>query len=87
MAENIMLALGNQMGRQKAHDVVYEAAQAASTSDRSFREILLEDPEVRSRLSANQIDDLMNPEKYTGLCSYFSEIFVAKAREKAQDLV
>ena len=40
MAEALMLELGKQIGRQRAHDAVYDAAQASVTQERSFRELL-----------------------------------------------
>src|SRR5213594_1628775 len=43
MAEALMLELGKQIGRQRAHDAVYDAAQAAVTQSRPFRETLAED--------------------------------------------
>ena len=50
MAEALMLELGKQIGRQRAHDAVYEAAQASVTQARPFRETLAEDP-ARERRS------------------------------------
>src|ERR1700674_5817477 len=47
MAEALMLKLGRQIGRQRAHDIVYEAAQASVTQSRPFREMLALDPQVR----------------------------------------
>src|SRR5882672_2683545 len=52
MAEALMLELGKQIGRQRAHDAVYEAAQGSVTQSRPFRELLAEDPHVSARLSA-----------------------------------
>ena len=36
MAEAVMLELGATLGRQHAHDVVYDAAQAAFVEGRAF---------------------------------------------------
>ena len=36
LSERIMLELGHKMGRQKAHDVVYEAAQRSVNEQRAF---------------------------------------------------
>jgi adenylosuccinate lyase len=81
MSERIMLVLGNEMGRQRAHDVVYEAAQRATNENCSFKKTLAEEAEISSRLSAEEINELLNPETYTGLCGYFVDSFVTKARE------
>ena len=83
MAEAIMLELGKQIGRQRAHDAVYEAAQGSVTQERPFRELLAEDPHVSARLTAPQIEALLDPAQYTGLCSQFAERGAGRARETA----
>jgi 3-carboxy-cis,cis-muconate cycloisomerase len=86
MAEALMLELGRQIGRQRAHDAVYEAAQAAATESRSFRETLAADPHVSAGLTAPQIDALLDPARYTGLCRQFAERGAATGREIAAAL-
>ncbi len=83
MAEALMLDLGKHIGRQRAHDAVYEAAQAVVTAGRPFRELLAEDPQVSSRFTAEQIEALLNPAQYTGLCSQFAERGAKRALEVA----
>src|SRR6266481_498033 len=80
MAEALMLELGRQIGRQRAHDAVYEAAQASATQSRPFRETLAEDPHVSAGLTAAQVDALLDPARYTGLCRQFAERGAAQAR-------
>ena len=86
MSERVMLALGSEMGRQRAHDAVYEAAQRSVNENRPFTETLSEEEEVASRLTGQEIRDLLDPEQYTGLCSYFAETFAERARECAGEL-
>jgi 3-carboxy-cis,cis-muconate cycloisomerase len=81
MAESLMLELGKQIGRQRAHDVVYDAAQAAVTEGRAFRDLLAEDERVRAYLSPAQIDALLDPSRYTGLCRQFAERGAIRARQ------
>src|SRR5207247_6250683 len=82
-AEALMLELGKQIGRQRAHDAVYDAAQASVTQARPFRETLAEDPHVSAGLTAPQIDALLDPARYTGLCRQFAERGAATARKVA----
>src|SRR5215813_3721202 len=86
MAEALMLELGKQIGRQRAHDAVYEAAQAAVTEGRPFRETLAKDPHVSAGLTAAQIEALLDPARYTGLCRQFAERGAAAARRIALDI-
>src|ERR1700754_2486254 len=69
MAEAVMLELGTTLGRQHAHDVVYDAAQAASTDGKSFAALLGADPRVTAHLDRKAIDLLLDPTAYTGLCA------------------
>src|SRR5512132_14988 len=64
MAEALMLELGTQIGRQRAHDAVYEAAQASVVQSRPFRETLAEDPHVSAGLTPSQMEELLDPVRY-----------------------
>jgi 3-carboxy-cis,cis-muconate cycloisomerase len=83
MAEALMLELGKQIGRQRAHDAVYDAAQGSVTQSRPFRDLLAEDPHVSARLTGSQVDALLDPARYAGLCSLFAERGATQARDVA----
>jgi 3-carboxy-cis,cis-muconate cycloisomerase len=83
MAEPLMLELAKQIGRQHAHDVIYDASQSAAVSGRAFRELLAEDQRVSGRITAEQIDTLLDPARYTGLCQTFAEQGAVQARAVA----
>ena len=86
MAEALMLELGKQIGRQRAHDAVYEAAQGSVVQGRPFREMLAEDKHIIGGLTPSQVDALLDPARYTGLCRQFAERGAARAREIAADI-
>ena len=81
MSEAIMLELGRDIGRQQAHDVVYDAAQASVNEGRPFGDLLAESEDVTSRLSAQQIAELLDPTRYTGICDIFAVEGAKRARE------
>jgi adenylosuccinate lyase len=86
MAEAVMLELGATIGRQHAHDVVYEAAQAAAVEGRSFGELLGADARVTAHLDAAAIGRLLDPTAYSGLCAEMARDAAARAREAARGL-
>jgi 3-carboxy-cis,cis-muconate cycloisomerase len=86
MSEAIMLELGRQVGRQRAHDAVYDAAQGAAVSGRPFTELLAEDETVRSHLSPEQIDALLDPSRHVGLCAEVARQQSARALDVARSL-
>jgi 3-carboxy-cis,cis-muconate cycloisomerase len=71
LSEAVMLRLGEAIGRQEAHEVVYEAAMAAYEQARPLRDLLLADERVTQHVSASELDDLLNPEAYSGLAGEF----------------
>ena len=86
MSERIMLALGEKMGRQRAHDVVYEHAQDAAVQNVQFRDLLIADREVREHLSESELDQLLDPATYTGACAEIARGQAQRARELADRL-
>jgi len=86
MAEAVMLNLGAAIGRQHAHDVVYDAAQAAFVESRSFAELLAADPRVTAHLDAKAIEALLDPTAYTGLCAEMARDAATRARATAAEI-
>jgi 3-carboxy-cis,cis-muconate cycloisomerase len=78
--EAIMLELGKTVGRQHAHEVVYQAAQAAATQNISFPDRLAADDRVKDGLSRSAIDALLDPATHTGLSSRIAREQVEVAR-------
>ncbi len=69
LSENVMLALGEKMGRQAAHEVVYELCMEAFEKAIPLKKLLLKDKRVSQHLNEKQIDGLLDPAKYTGLAA------------------
>jgi 3-carboxy-cis,cis-muconate cycloisomerase len=86
MAEPIMLKLGAAIGRQSAHDVVYEAAQEAFTSGKPFAELLAADPRITAHLDRAAIAALLEPMGYTGLSSEMAREATRRARAAAESI-
>src|SRR5262249_15823663 len=86
MGEALMLELGRRIGRQRAHDAVDDAAQAAVVEQRPFRDLLGEDARVREHLTAEQMTDLLDPARYIGLCRQIAREGQARARRTVDAL-
>lgn len=80
MSEAVMLSLGKTLGRQHAHDVVYDAAQSAATTGADFAQLLSSDEAVKARLTASEISGLLDPAAYTGLCADMARDAARRAR-------
>jgi adenylosuccinate lyase len=86
MAEAVMLDLGAAIGRQHAHDVVYDAAQAAFVEGKSFSDLLASDARLTAHMDRKAIEKLLDPTAYTGLCADMARDGVARARNAAAEL-
>jgi len=82
LSENVMLALGEKMGRQAAHEVVYELSMEAFEKRIPLKSLLVKDKRVNQHLTEKQMDDLLDPAKYTGLAAQFVDRVTGKGKRK-----
>lgn len=66
VAEAVMMGLAPHLGRQTAHDVVYDACRKALADGRSLASVLTENETVAKALPAEQIRALCDPANYLG---------------------
>ena len=67
LSERVMLALGEAIGKQTAHEVIYEVAMKSQEEDIPFRAALQADERVSAHLDAAAIEELLDPAGYIGL--------------------
>jgi 3-carboxy-cis,cis-muconate cycloisomerase len=73
LAERVMLELGKHIGRQDAHDVVYQCAMQAVERKQPFLESLAADERVTAHIDRARLATLLDPEQYLGLAAIFVE--------------
>jgi adenylosuccinate lyase len=79
-SEAVMLALGEAIGRDAAHHLVYAVAMRVSTEGGDFAAELSADPRVAAALSAAEVDALLDPSGQTGLAPRMARDAAARAR-------
>jgi 3-carboxy-cis,cis-muconate cycloisomerase len=79
VAEAVMMGLAPQLGRQEAHDVVYDACRRANEASISLQEALLSDPRVTARIDRATIERLTSPRNYLGLAPQMVDRVLASA--------
>ena len=85
-SEAVMLALGEIIGRQQAHEVVYEAAQSVVRQGKTFAEVLASDPRITAHLDEAAIQELLDPLPKTGLSKQIAELAAVRSRQVAAEL-
>jgi len=66
VAEAVMMGLAPQLGRQIAHDVVYDCCRSQLDSGGSFLDALLAHPEISGVIGREQLEALVDPVNYLG---------------------
>jgi adenylosuccinate lyase len=79
-----MLALGARIGRQHAHDIVYEATRASD--GRTFAQALAADSRVTAHLDRAAIDALLDPSTHIGLSAEIAHRAASDARTLAAQI-
>lgn len=85
-SEYVMMKVAEKIGKDKAHELMYEKAMAVEVGGKDYYHVLLEDAVLASMFSADEIKDMINPANYTGLCSVIAEEMAGKAAGKAAGL-
>jgi 3-carboxy-cis,cis-muconate cycloisomerase len=77
MSEPVMMALGYKLGRQVAHELVYEVCMDAFMQGHSLRQGLLKNPEIASQISEAELDAMLDPSSYLGMAETFVDRVLA----------
>jgi len=67
VAEAVMMGLAPDLGRQEAHDVVYDACRVANDKGMTLADALSADARVSARIDRATIERLTSPKNYLGL--------------------
>src|SRR5512141_1902486 len=67
MSEAVMMGLGDKMGRNYAHDVVYDICREVVKTGRPLVDLLAENEEIGKHASRKQLEKLVDPANYLGV--------------------
>src|SRR4029079_19266092 len=66
MSEAVMMGLGPYIGREYAHDLVYDLCREAIRKDTPLIELLMAHPEINPHLDRAALERLCDPANYLG---------------------
>jgi 3-carboxy-cis,cis-muconate cycloisomerase len=82
MSESVAAALSPALGRAAAQDLVERAARRSVESGLSFRDVLLELPQVADALGAERLDAALDPASYLGVTNELIDRALAAHRAR-----
>lgn len=80
LSERVMFALSGRVGKQTAHELVYEASMHGLEQGVSFEQALMRDPRVREALSPEELRKALDPATYVGLAPQIVDQVLAQTR-------
>ena len=80
VSEAVMMGLGPYLGRQRAHDLVYDICRKVIATGRSFLDLLAEDKEISAHMDRAQLAKLVDPANYLGLAGEMVDRVLAMPR-------
>jgi 3-carboxy-cis,cis-muconate cycloisomerase len=78
--EAVMMGLAPHLGRQRAHDLVYDISRQASVSGRSLLDLLAENEEISASLDRQALAKLLDPAEYLGLSGEMVDRVLSRLR-------
>ncbi|MGZ8238069.1 MAG: 3-sulfopropionylcysteine synthase XcbD [Methylobacter sp.] len=77
-AEAVMLVLAKTLGKQSAHQLVYDVTMQAQSEGLHLKQALINNPQISAILTYDEIEALFNPEQSTGVCAAMVEQVIAQ---------
>jgi 3-carboxy-cis,cis-muconate cycloisomerase len=77
-SEAVMMGLGRFIGREYAHDLVYDLCREALRQNRPLLDLLAETPEIARHLSRAELAHLCDPANYLGQAGTMVDRVLAK---------
>ena len=66
VSEAVMMGLGPHLGRQYAHDLVYDVCRKVVATGRPLADLLAENEEIAKHMSKAELAKLCDPANYLG---------------------
>ena len=77
-SEAVMMGLAPHLGRQHAHDLVYDLCQKSSQTGTPLLDLLAENPEISRHVDRSALAKLIDPANYLGLAAEMVDRLLAR---------
>ena len=81
VSEAVMMGLGPYLGREYAHDLVYDICREAIRQKRPLLDLLAENKEITKHLSRVELAKLCDPANYLGQSGVMVDRVLASVRK------
>jgi 3-carboxy-cis,cis-muconate cycloisomerase len=84
VSEAVMMGLGPHLGRQRAHDLIYDICRKVAASGEPLVELLAQDTEIARHLTRADLEKMCDAGKYLGLAGEMVDRVLAQESRNAE---
>ena len=81
MSEAVMMGLGPYLGREVAHDLVYDICRAAVKAQRPLIDLLAEHPQITAHVTRAQLEGFCDPMNNLGQAGVMVDRVLASLKD------
>jgi 3-carboxy-cis,cis-muconate cycloisomerase len=85
VSEAVMMGLGPHLGRQRAHDLVYDICREVAKTGRPLLDLLAENAEITRHVDRAELARLTDPANYLGLAGEMVDRVLASEKKRSPD--
>lgn len=82
-SECVMMRIAEKLGKDKAHELLYEKAMLVELENKDYLTVLKEDETLYTNFTEQELEQMILPENYTGLSSFLAKEMAEEARKTA----
>ena len=80
VSEAVMMGLGPHLGRQRAHDLVYDICREVAATGVPLVDLLAKNAEITKHLKRAELEKLCDPANYLGLAGEMVDRVLAREK-------
>jgi 3-carboxy-cis,cis-muconate cycloisomerase len=84
VSEQVMMELGPHLGRQRAHDLVYDICREAATTGAQLVDLLAANAEIAKHVKRPELERMCDPANYLGLAGEMVDRVLAAEKKKGR---
>ena len=79
-----MMKIAEKLGKDRAHELLYDKAMLAELDGKDYLTVLKEDPVLSDNFTDQELEEMIKPENYTGLSAFLAHRMAKEAKERAK---
>lgn len=82
-SEYVMMKVAERLGKDKAHELLYDKAMKTELEGKDYYTVLLEDETLAAMFTPEELKEMINPASYTGMCEAIARTMAEKAERES----